>query len=91
MSNTHTVIPESFINDNTVSLPAKGLLFYLLSFGRDYKIVKKNLYLELPDRRGTIDRVFKELQNKGYITSTLTSNGNRLEWNHSICFEKIYN
>lgn len=75
---------QNIVNDKSLSLEAKGLLFCLLSFGEDYKIFKKNLYSEFGQRRGTIDRVFKELQDNGYIISTKTSNGKAFEWVHTI-------
>lgn len=82
---------NSVVNDKSLSLEAKGLLFCLLSFGEDYKILKKNIYTEFGQRRGTIDRVFKELQDSGYIISAKTSNGIEFEWKHKINFGKIQN
>jgi hypothetical protein len=65
----------------------KGFLCYLLSLPADWVIYKVNLYKNLPDPKGTIDTLFKSLQDKGYIVSVRIVNsetGKFIGWNHIV-------
>jgi len=82
-----TTLPNELIKSNTLSLDEKGLLSYLLSLPSDWVIYKKNLYNNLPDKPGTIDRAFKGLQTKGYILSVKMhdfTTGRFVGWNHVV-------
>ena len=82
-----TTLPNMLIKSKTLSLDEKGLLSYLLSLPSDWVIYKKNLYNNLPDKPGTIDRAFKGLQNKGYILSVKMhdfATGRFVGWNHIV-------
>lgn len=82
-----TTLPNELIKSKTLSLDEKGLLSYLLSLPSDWVIYKKNLYNNLPDKPGTIDRAFKGLQNKGYILSIKMHDlgtGRFVGWNHVV-------
>jgi hypothetical protein len=82
-----TTLPNELIKSNTLSLDEKGLLSYLLSLPSDWVIYRKNLYNNLPDKPGTIDRAFKGLQEKGYVISIKVndkSTGRFIGWNHIV-------
>jgi hypothetical protein len=82
-----TTLPNEIIKSKSLSLDEKGLLSYLLSLPSDWVIYKQNLYNNLPDKKGSIDRAFKNLQNKGYIISVKvhdSSSGRFIGWNHVV-------
>ncbi len=81
-----TVIPNELIKSNDLLLAEKGLLSYLLSLPADWVLYKSNLYKSLPDTKGSIDRNFKALQEKGYILSVKVVNdkGQFVGWNHVV-------
>lgn len=89
-----TVVPNEIIKSVKLSMDEKGLLSYLLSLPSDWVLYKKNLYDSLPDSKGAIDRVFKSLQDKGFICSVKVVNekGQFEGWNHVVydesCLEK---
>jgi hypothetical protein len=65
----------------------KGFLCYLLSLPADWVIYKANLYQNLPDPKGTIDSLFKSLQDKKYIVSVRIFDkvtGRFIGWNHIV-------
>lgn len=82
-----TTLPNDVIKSKELSLAEKGLLSYLLSLPADWVIYKQNLYNSLPDKEGTIDKVFKGLQQKGYIVSVRVhdkNTGKFIGWNHVV-------
>jgi hypothetical protein len=81
-----TTLPNELIKSDILSLEEKGLLSYLLSLPSDWVLYRKNLYKQLPDSKGTIDRVFKSLQDKGYILSAkqIGTDGKFIGWNHIV-------
>ena len=83
-----TMVEKQLIYTKDLSLQEKGLLIFLLSLSPDYDISKKNLYDSLPDSKGTIDRVFKSLQKKGYILSVKVhkTDGTFSGWSHTFNF-----
>ena len=62
-----TTLPNDLIKSKGLTLDEKGLLSYLLSLPADWVLYKQNLYTSLPDKKGSIDRAFKNLQKKNYI------------------------
>ena len=82
-----TTLPNDLIKSKQLSLGEKGLLSYLLSLPADWVIYKQNLYNSLPDKEGTIDKLFKGLQTKGYIISVRVhdqKSGKFIGWNHIV-------
>lgn len=82
-----TTLPNDVIKSKDLSLSEKGLLSYLLSLPSDWVIYRQNLYNSLPDKPGTIDKIFKGLQNKGYIVSVRVHDqktGKFIGWNHIV-------
>lgn len=84
-----TVVPNDLINDD-LTFEEKGLLISLLSLPSDWIIYRNNLYHRFPDKPGTIDRIFQQLQNKGYIISerVVDDMGHFKGWNHIVYNEK---
>jgi hypothetical protein len=81
-----TVLPNEVIKSKDLTIEEKGFLAFLLSLPSDWVLYKSNLYKELPDAKGTIDRVFRSLQDKGYILSVRVHDkaGQFVGWNHIV-------
>lgn len=81
-----TVIPNEISQSTTLTIEEKGFLTYLLSLPQNWVLYRNQLYDILPDSRGTIDRVFQQLQHKGYIISvkSIDDKGRFNGWNHVI-------
>ena len=81
-----TAISNEILQSKSLTFEQKGLLAYLLSLPENWVLYKQQLYKVLPDRKTTIDRVFKELQDLGYILSarTIDDKGHFTGWNHIV-------
>jgi hypothetical protein len=81
-----SIIPNSISRDKGISLVAKGLLLYLLSNAESWKVYKTTIHTIINEKKGTVDRAFKELQNAKYIHSVKTKNDNNQfsGWTHYI-------
>ena len=81
-----TSIDNEIIRNVDLSLEERGLLIYLLSMKSDWVIYKTTLHTRVGETKGTIDRVFKGLQAKGYIISLKVINelGRFEGWNHVV-------
>ena len=81
-----TTIPNDITQSEVLTMEQKGFLSYLLSLPSDWVLYIKNIYETLPDKQGQINRVFKELQDLGYIVSERVSNdkGQFIGWNHTV-------
>jgi hypothetical protein len=84
-----TVVPNDVLNGD-LTFEEKGLLISLLSLPADWVIYRNNLYDKFPDKPGTIDRIFQQLQKKGYIVSVrvIDYTGHFIGWNHIVYNEK---
>ena len=83
----YTTIPNEIIKSTHLTMAEKGFLCYLLSLPADWIIYKVNLYKNLPDKKGTIDTLFKSLQDKKYIISVRILDkltGRFIGWNHIV-------
>jgi hypothetical protein len=80
------IIPNSILQSSTLSLEEKGLLVYLLSLPEDWVLYKSNLHQKIGEKEGTVDRVFKLLQERGYILSVkmIGEKGRFQGWNHIV-------
>lgn len=87
----YTVLPNDIFRDN-LSIEAIGLLAVLLSNKHDWVIYKTTLHSTIGIGREKLDRVFKELQEKGYIISVkkIEEGSGRFEYEH-IVYDKPYN
>ena len=82
-----TTLPNELIKGKVLTLDEKGLISFLLSLPTNWVIYKQNLYNSLPDSKGTIDRIFKSLQDKGFIESVkvIDEISKRfIGWNHVV-------
>lgn len=80
-------LSNDLARSENLTMEEVGLMAYILSLPSDWVIYKKNLYEGRPiDTKGAIDRVFKSLQDKGYILSVRVINpkGQFIGWNHVI-------
>lgn len=85
-----TVIPNNLFKQN-LSMEAIGLLTYLLSLPSDWVIYKTTLHKYFSVGPDKLDRVFKELQENGYIISVKVQNeAKTFEWNH-VVYDKPFN
>jgi hypothetical protein len=64
-----TMLSNKLLQDCSITIEEKGLLVYLLSLPTDWVLYKKSLPEKTNESKGAIDRVFKQLQEKGYILS----------------------
>lgn len=65
-TSNYTVIPNSIFDELKSGLSV-GILTYLLSRPKDWITYKKQLYSIFSEGRISIDKAFKELEEKGYI------------------------
>lgn len=81
-----TSIDNEIIRNFGLSLEERGLLIFLLSLRHDWVIYKTTLHERVGCYKGTLDRVFKGLQEKGYIVSVkvINESGHFSGWNHVV-------
>lgn len=74
-SESFTQIPNSTLQDTSLSFEAKGLLVLVLSLPDDWEIHKTWLRKQTPKcGRDKLDRLLKELQDVGYMVKELKRN-----------------
>jgi hypothetical protein len=81
------IIPNEISQSKDLTMEEKGMLCFLLSLPENWVLYKKNLYSQMPDAKNAVDRVFKSLQEKGYILSCrqIDPTTNRMVgWNHIV-------
>lgn len=85
-SEKFVTLENKLVQSTELTLEEKGLLAYLLSLPSDWVLYKKNLHEKLNESKGTVDRVFKSLQEKGYIISVRVHDktGAFTGWNHVV-------
>lgn len=81
-----TTIPNEIAQSKELTSEEKGFLLYLLSLPSNWVVYRDNLYQNLGDKPGTIDRIFKQLQKKGYILSVKVYGHSHkfAGWNHIV-------
>lgn len=87
-----TMVKNDVLRSKSLTIEERGLLVYLLSLPEDWILYKSKLHENMPDSKGTIDRVFKQLQDKGYIVSVKvidTKTKVFKGWNHVVYEEPI--
>jgi len=86
----YTTLPNEIFQSG-LSFEAIGLLAYFLSLPKDWVIYKSQLHSQLNIGREKLDRMFKELQNYGYvITIKKHSSNGQLSYDH-VVYDKPYN
>jgi len=90
-SNRYTAVSNQLIQSKELTFGEKGFLFYLLSLPDDWVLYKSNLHSITNEKKGTIDTLFRGLQDKGYIVSTkvIDEKGHFKGWNHIVYDEPI--
>ncbi len=90
-SGDYTVIPNTICRSK-MSLEAIGLLTILLSNRHDWIIYKTTLHNELGIGREKLNRIFKELQDNGYIISVKNIDPitGHFEYTH-VVYDKPFN
>jgi hypothetical protein len=84
-SEEYTHVPNSTLQDITLSWKAKGLLCYLLSLPANWVIYLEEVAKHSDDGYASTRTAFKELQEAGYIMSKRTKNGNlNVGWDHLV-------
>jgi len=82
-----TMLSNKLLQECNITIEEKGLLVYLLSLPTDWVLYKKSLPEKTMESKGTIDRVFKQLQEKGYILSVKVIDSKTKVfkgWNHIV-------
>lgn len=81
-----TQVPNEFLQNPKISLKAKGLLSYLLSFPESWVHHKTNLTRGNKDGKESIKSAWDELVELGYIVSVRIIGENNLTkgWNHVV-------
>lgn len=81
-----THISNEIAQTKLLTSEEKGFLLYLFSLPADWVLYRENLYQNLGDKPGTIDRVFKQLQVKRYIVSVKVTGerGRFTGWKHIV-------
>ena len=66
----YTPVSNTIIQDNSMSLKARGLLIYLLSLPAHWDVIQDHLYKDVSDKDGrtAIDSALKEIKKAGYTT-----------------------
>lgn len=87
-----TMVKNDVLRSKSLTIEERGLLVYLLSLPEDWILYKSKLHENMPDSKGTIDRVFKGLQEKGYIISVKVIDPQTKVfkgWNHVVYEDPI--
>jgi DNA-binding Lrp family transcriptional regulator len=82
-TSNYTVIPNEVFK-NGLSIESLGLLTYFLSLPADWKIYKTQLHAQLNIGRDKLDKLFKELADKGYIETITKRNNGRIGYDHAV-------
>jgi len=65
-----TIVGNDVIQDNRITIEARGILIFILSLPEDWVVRKKDLQNRLKVSRRTIDRCFDEMKRFGYMYET---------------------
>lgn len=81
----YTVISNVGINDERLSLKARGLYAYLLSKPDSWKISDRGLSSVLTEGRDAISKALKELEDSGYLVRNRESAGDgKFKWTATL-------
>lgn len=76
----YSVIHNGILNDDRLSLKARGLAAYLLTKPDNWRINRDLLAKQFPDGVWAVRGALKELETCGYLTRTRVSNNGRFSW-----------
>ena len=89
-ASNYTILPNEIFTTG-LSIEAIGLLSYFLSLPHEWVIYKTQLHTKLSIGREKLDRIFKELQDNGYVISVREVNDKgQFTYSH-IVYDKPYN
>lgn len=89
-SGNYTVLPNEIFKQD-LSIEAIGMLSYFLSLPHEWVIYKTKLHLTFNITQQKCDKIFKELQNKGYLISVKKfGKDGKVNWEH-IVYDFPYN
>ena len=85
-SNPYVVLNKGFLNDESLSFRAKGILAYLLSKPDNWQVYQKQLERASKDGRERIRAAVKELIDANYIMRTRrrTEDGRFAGWEYAV-------
>lgn len=83
---SHTLISNSIIYSNILTMPEKALLIYMLAYPEDKILNRTQLHIELNENESDVDKWFMGLQEKGYVCSVkqFDENGKFAGYNYII-------
>jgi len=79
-----TQIPNKLLNDNDLSLKAKGLYAFMQSKPQGWAFHLNGMQSQLKESRGTIIGIINELIRKGYLEKIKTTEGGKQQVNQYI-------
>jgi len=79
-----TQIPNKLLNDNDLSLKAKGLYAFMQSKPQGWAFHLNGMQSQLKESRGTIIGIINELTRKGYLQKIKTTKGGKQQVNQYI-------
>jgi len=79
-----TQIPNKLLNDNDLSLKAKGLYAFMQSKPQGWAFHLNGMQSQLKESRGTIIGIINELIRKGYLEKIKTTKGGKQQVNQYI-------
>lgn len=68
--------PNKLLNDNNISLKAKGLFVFLQNMPSDWSASRSKIMDHLKEGEDSIASAIKELKNHGYLTISMIKNDN---------------
>jgi predicted transcriptional regulator len=92
LTEKYTSISNDILRFYKLSMEERGMISYLLSLPSDWVLYRENLYNSMNDGKTTIDRVFRQLQKKGFIVSIRVheqATGKFIGWNHVVYAEPV--
>jgi hypothetical protein len=85
----YTVIANFALNDNNLSLKAKGLWAYIMTKPDKWNINGRGLAEQLKESRPTINTILKELEEHGYLQrGVVRENNGKFSQSENILYEK---
>lgn len=82
-------IDKNIISDNEISLKAKMVLIYMLSFPDDWKFNKTKIKKDLNIGNQSLESILLELRNTGYLVMKQTQSGGGYVWEYQVYEEKL--
>ena len=85
----YKAINRTAAQDTSLSLKAKGLMFYLLSKPDTWTIRKRNLVSSCSNGREAVEGAIAELREKGYLTLVKVITNGKLNGSYYILNDEV--